>query len=148
MLSSEDHLERKGRLRMVRQFIDQILEQPEWLEADLQPGTVDDAACWLAPEQFADEPAAPVFLDRKPFDVPGPSSGLHFLYEDDDWGDEEGTRYFILCDPRGIVGGDNADHIARYADPERAVEVAESLSEQVGIRLAVARERRRYSSRG
>lgn len=205
MLSAEDHLERQGRLRMVRRVIDQILEQPEWLEADLQPGTVDDAACWLTPEQFAEEPAAPVFLDERPFDTPGTSSGRHFLYAevgrasflyegepinpwigpmkhcgnwlhtleshwvtaietvnhaisdnlwkqltpaDDGWSDQEGARYFILCDPRGIIGGDNADRIASYADAGRAVEVAESLSGQVGIRLAVARERRRYSCRG
>lgn len=44
LLGIDDYLGRKGRLRSIRAIIDRILAEPEWLEADLQPGTVDDRA--------------------------------------------------------------------------------------------------------
>lgn len=203
LLASADYLERKGRLRMVRQVIDQILAEPEWLEADLQDGAVDASQCWFPPADFAGQPA-PLFLDETPFDTPGHSEGRHFFYTDtgrmsflyegepveprfepvasngtwlhtlekhfttgvetashaisinlwkqltppdDGWGEQEGSRYFLICDPAGIVGGKHAEHVASYADAARAVEVAEELSRRVGIRFVVARERMRWSTR-
>lgn len=79
--TAADYLERKGRLRAVRGVIDEILAQPEWLEADLQEGAAKAVDCWFLPEEFAGEPG-PVFLDRGPFDDPGESGGLCFLYAD------------------------------------------------------------------
>lgn len=201
--SAEDYLERKGRLRAVRNIIDQILDEPEWLEADLQSGAAQAEECWFTPEQFADEPA-PHFSDEKPFDRAGPAHGVCFLYTDtgklshlyegepvdpylgplrnygpyiytlekhfatsaettnrvinaylfeqlvppgDRRSAEQEARWFVLCDPRGIAGGERSVHVASYADPARAVEVAELLSAQLAVRFVVARERRRWCTR-
>jgi len=81
LLSTEDYLERKGRLRMVRQIIDQILAEPEWLDADLQDGAIDPTPCFFPPAEFADQPA-PLFLDETPFDTPGYEQGRMFFYTD------------------------------------------------------------------
>ena len=81
IVAETDYLERKGKLRFIRQVIDQIIEQPEWLEPDLQDGAVEAVGCWFDPDEFAGE-AAPLFLDEKPFDTPGPSSSLCFFYAD------------------------------------------------------------------
>jgi hypothetical protein len=81
VVAETDYLERKGKLRFLRQVIDKIIEQPEWLEPDLREGAVEGVDCWFEADEFADAPA-PVFLDEKPFDRPGPASGLCFFYAD------------------------------------------------------------------
>jgi len=203
ILSSSDYLQRKGRLRTLRQIIDQIIEEPEWLEADLQEGAASERDCWFLPEEFDGEPA-PVFSDERPFDRPGAGAGSCFLYADtgklshlyegepidplvgplrhhgpwiytlekhlatqpetvnraihanlweqlvpadDGRADQQGARALILCDPRGIGGGDRTLCVARYADIGRAVTVAQDLAEELGIRFVVARERRKWCTR-
>jgi len=76
LLSETDYLERKGRLRVIRQIIDQIIEQPEWLEADLQAGAARDVDCWLGAGEV--EPVA--CLDQRPFDLPAGGAGHHFFH--------------------------------------------------------------------
>jgi hypothetical protein len=201
LLAETDYLERKGKLRVVRGIIDQIIDQPEWLEPDLRNGAVDEVSCWFGPQEFAGEPA-PVFLDERPFDNPGPSSGLCFFYTDTGkasplyegepmdpfigplrnhgpyvytlekhyatevetvarvmsgnlwrqllpggetaFGAPDTESFFLICDPRGLGGGEQALHFATFDDAERAVDVVESLSERIGVRLLVARVRRRW----
>jgi hypothetical protein len=203
LLSEKDYLDRKSRLRIIRQIIDQIIDQPEWLEADLQTGAASRVNCWIDPEVLA-----PVeCLNERPFDRPDASSGRHFFYSDGGlvsslfvgqsihpqevpgllslgayvycleqrhltlgetgmrvisenlWrqmfpdyyqqtpGRTAAQRFFLLCDPRGVGGGERVLRIAVLDDEAKCIELAEELAESLQIRFLVARENHRYCTR-
>ncbi len=84
LISESDHLRRKGKLRIVRQTIDQLIEEPEWLEADLQEGPVNELRCRFGPDEFNGSPV-PHFLGEDPFDAAGREEGRYFFYTATGW---------------------------------------------------------------